>query len=545
MKFRLLKSLGLIFATVLILSACRNEDNAIEPTCFDETMNQGEIGIDCGGPCPECLPTCDDRTINGGEFGVDCGGENCPPCATCQDGIQNAHWVFNVNLTQEDFNNNPETVGRDINGNFYELVMESGIDCGFPCQDFCVPTCEDGIQNGDETGIDCGGANCLPCPPPTCSDGVQNGQETGIDCGSITCPDCPPPTCDDGIQNVHIEINEDLPQGYIVVEEQGIDCDFNPLTSCPDCPLPTCFDGILNGSETGIDCGGSCPTECDPTPSCGNGIQDGDEAGIDCDFDDATPCPPCATCSDAILNGPELEIDCVDYPIPQYDGGSCPQCISCHDGIQNTEELFELDVDCGGPNCESCLQFLVAEVDGSPFQDQFFFNLNAALANPDDPDTLFVENALSIGPTQGSGFTGDIRRVIQGIQRIETENGTFERILRIVIPRPNGVEPGDDPIDIVEYGLGIVEPPTVEYIEGFIDGPFSGQVTYRSTDNYETGDPNATFSLSYKEEILPQGYAYLKGTITFTRMENFSNPISDETIAISDINFQIQYNYYE
>lgn len=26
-----------------------------------------------------------------------------------------------------------------------------------------VPTCEDGIQNGDETGIDCGGSNCLPC----------------------------------------------------------------------------------------------------------------------------------------------------------------------------------------------------------------------------------------------------------------------------------------------------------------------------------------------------------------------------------------------
>ncbi len=25
------------------------------------------------------------------------------------------------------------------------------------------PTCEDGIQNGDETGVDCGGSNCLPC----------------------------------------------------------------------------------------------------------------------------------------------------------------------------------------------------------------------------------------------------------------------------------------------------------------------------------------------------------------------------------------------
>lgn len=30
------------------------------------------------------------------------------------------------------------------------------------------PTCSDGIMNGDETGVDCGGASCSPCPvPPT------------------------------------------------------------------------------------------------------------------------------------------------------------------------------------------------------------------------------------------------------------------------------------------------------------------------------------------------------------------------------------------
>ena len=32
------------------------------------------------------------------------------------------------------------------------------------------PTCNDGIQNGDETGVDCGGSNCPPCdaPPSNC-----------------------------------------------------------------------------------------------------------------------------------------------------------------------------------------------------------------------------------------------------------------------------------------------------------------------------------------------------------------------------------------
>jgi len=29
-----------------------------------------------------------------------------------------------------------------------------------------LPTCSDGVKNGSETGTDCGGTNCAPCPPP-------------------------------------------------------------------------------------------------------------------------------------------------------------------------------------------------------------------------------------------------------------------------------------------------------------------------------------------------------------------------------------------
>ena len=86
---------------------------------------------------------------------------------------------------------------------------------------FCVgggsgPTCDDGIQNGNETGVDCGG-DCAACP--TCDDGIQNGNETGVDCGG----------------------------------------------DCAACP--TCDDGIQNGNETGVDCGGDCAP-------CGGGGSD-------------------------------------------------------------------------------------------------------------------------------------------------------------------------------------------------------------------------------------------------------------------------------
>lgn len=90
---------------------------------------------------------------------------------------------------------------------------------------FCVgggsgPTCDDGVQNGNETGVDCGGSDCPACP--TCDDGVQNGSETDVDCGGPDCPAC-----------------------------------------------PTCNDGVQNGNETGVDCGGP---DCAPCGGSGSDV---------------------------------------------------------------------------------------------------------------------------------------------------------------------------------------------------------------------------------------------------------------------------------
>ncbi|MCZ2102567.1 MAG: M12 family metallo-peptidase, partial [Chitinophagales bacterium] len=70
-------------------------------------------------------------------------------------------------------------------------ILVSGSSFGNSDQkSFCISsqtaTCNDGIKNGKETGIDCGGPDCPACP--TCNDGIKNGKETGIDCGG---PDCP------------------------------------------------------------------------------------------------------------------------------------------------------------------------------------------------------------------------------------------------------------------------------------------------------------------------------------------------------------------
>ena len=122
------------------------------------------------------------------------------------------------------------------------------------------PTCNDLVQNGNETDIDCGGPDCDPCSTgstcavdsdcesgvcvggicqePTCTDGVQNSDETDIDCGGAVCGPCNSgSTC---------AVDLDCESGVCV---GGI------------CQEPTCSDGVQNGNETGVDCGGP---DCDP-----------------------------------------------------------------------------------------------------------------------------------------------------------------------------------------------------------------------------------------------------------------------------------------
>lgn len=48
-------------------------------------------------------------------------------------------------------------------------------------------SCNDGIQNQNETGVDCGGL-CTACQ--SCSDNIKNQNETGVDCGGSNCDDC-------------------------------------------------------------------------------------------------------------------------------------------------------------------------------------------------------------------------------------------------------------------------------------------------------------------------------------------------------------------
>ena len=190
-----------------------------------------------------------------------------------------------------------------------------------------TPTCTDGIQNGDETGVDCGGSSCAPCnTPPTCTDGIQNGDETGVDCGGSSCAPCQT-ACNDNEVTLSITF-DNYPEetSWTLTNDSGTtvasasyttaNADGSTVTET-FCLTDDCYtftindaygDGIccsygngsysLTGPSGSITSGGSFGSSeatnfCfggTTAPTCTDGIQNGDETGIDCGGSSCTPC---------------------------------------------------------------------------------------------------------------------------------------------------------------------------------------------------------------------------------------------------------------
>ncbi len=197
------------------------------------------------------------------------------------------------------------------------------------CGSAPTPTCNDGIQNGDETGIDCGGSTCAPCTtPPTCNDGIQNGDETGVDCGGSSCAPCSSGCSDNEVTlSITFDNYPEETSWSLVTDGGSTVASGSYSTSNPDgstvtetfCLPDDCYtftindaygDGIccsfgsgsytLTGPNGEIKSGGSFTSSeatdfCfggTPAPTCDDGIQNGDETGVDCG---GSSCAPCAT----------------------------------------------------------------------------------------------------------------------------------------------------------------------------------------------------------------------------------------------------------
>ncbi len=199
----------------------------------------GNLSADSGVVTVKVACTSSSSSTSGGGSGGGSGSSySCTPRWQCRDWSE-----CSINGTQF-------KICFDLNGCSEHYTKHFYRNCTY------IPTCFDGVQNGDEEGVDCGG-HCKPCG--TCFDGIQNNDEEGVDCGGTYCEPCH--NCSDGIMNWG---------------ETGLDC------GGPFCePCPSCSDGVQNchfilldnGSwdqecETGVDCGGPCsPCTIKESPS--------------------------------------------------------------------------------------------------------------------------------------------------------------------------------------------------------------------------------------------------------------------------------------
>jgi hypothetical protein len=145
-----------------------------------------------------------------------------------------------------------------------------------------------------------------------CDDGVQNGDETDIDCGGSCAADC-----DDG-------------QGCL----DGDDC--VSMACDPDamiCVDPTCTNGMQDGDETDLDCGGSCGSTCDGGEDC---LVDLDCVSHDCG-DDLTCQPAPLWCIDVDGDGFGDAGNCVMVPVDEDPpDGSVDNDDDCDDASADT-----------------------------------------------------------------------------------------------------------------------------------------------------------------------------------------------------------------
>jgi formylglycine-generating enzyme required for sulfatase activity len=134
------------------------------------------------------------------------------------------------------------------------VVACSGIS-GDPPGNGATPN-PNGKTEGSEcnVGFDCRSGTCTAglCAPSLASlsssptDGIENGDETDVDCGGSRAPKCA-----DGKSC-----------------QVGGDCSNAACNAAKKCASPSPTDGVKNGDETDVDCGGTKAPKCATGKSC-------------------------------------------------------------------------------------------------------------------------------------------------------------------------------------------------------------------------------------------------------------------------------------
>ena len=264
--------------------------------------------------------------------------------------------------------------------------------------------CVDGIKDGTETDVDCGGPSCPPCA-------AGKACKLAVDCASAVCAGtptvCKPPSCNDKVKN-GLETDVDCGGGCPLGCGADKACSGNSDCTGGACSssicLPTCTDGVKNGAETAVDCGGGGCSPCAAGQGCAlaTDCSSGVCAGSVC-------VAPAASCGDATLNGTETDVHC--------GGPSCPPCAA--------GKVCVAPGDCASGRCVggACApRVLISEVrsrgSGGP-HDEFVELYNPSAA----PVTLDAGWTLSTRSAIGACESNNVRPLFTGAGQVIPPHG--------------------------------------------------------------------------------------------------------------------------
>lgn len=267
-----------VLTLVVVFAGCSSDPSDSPTNGPDGSTPSG--GDDGGGGADSSMPVACGRLTTPCGIGGTC--EGAPDCqtmvcfkGTCQmatpaDGIKDG------NETDVDCGGSSSPACADGKGCLVASDCTSDVCTGGKCQ---APSPTDGVKNGDETDVDCGGAKA-----PKCATG--KGCSVTADCDAATCDPttkkCLPPSHTDGIKNdgeTGVDCGGTAPTKCPTGEGCAVTADCNNVlcnTTTLKCDPPSATDGLKNGTETDIDCGGGAPTNA---PACAVGLT----CGVDTD----------------------------------------------------------------------------------------------------------------------------------------------------------------------------------------------------------------------------------------------------------------------
>ncbi len=334
--------------------------------CADGVKNFGESDIDCGAVCQRCAlgkscngaydcasnacdpgthtcvaSHCGDLISDGDETDIDCGGNLCAACAVGKRCLVSRDCAAGACDGQSRTCVADHCHDHRLDGD------ESDIDCGGPSCATCA------LYHSCQDDGDCASQHCDPlshlCVRASCVDGVLDGNESAVDCGGECAPcgleiacrideDCASQACDGiGLTCVSDQCADHRQEVY----ESDVDCGsvMAYMSVCPPCTLGKHCAGDWSCASEACDASNQCQV-----PRCVDGVKDGDESDVDCgggSFRGSSACPRCVLGQKCAT-----QYDCASLAC---DGLSAT-CVSDH-CTDHAIDGDETDVDCGGPTC--------------------------------------------------------------------------------------------------------------------------------------------------------------------------------------------------